>query len=685
MNANEQDVAIRLRVIDDEIANLRASVDEIRRFGAEGAREFKRVGDQARKTDADIAHMSSTISGPLNAAAGLIKAAIGGMTVRSFLMAGQAALNAADNINDMSKRLGISTESLSQYGHVAKLSGASIDSFAVSMKYSQRAIAEAVARAGGARTMLRGLGLDARQLAQMKPEAAFEAIGDAISKLPTPAARTAAAMKLFGRAGTEMIPVFADGAEAVRAAREQFDSFGGTLDKISAGKAAAVNDSIDNLKAALQALAREIAVGAGPTIESWASGLTAAASNDNMRRRAWGWFDTLGDDAKKRIVPNMVFGAGWDFDGQNANRIIAAYRAFVAESKEIDKQIEGLGIGGIMGIGANRMALPFESKSRAEIRLESLQRTAKSLGIAITELKVNTSGARITSDRSADDLRKAIQDYYESNSEAATSAARASALAPRAKALGITIKRISVSTTGAPIMVDKTPEELLREIEDYYRRLFAISKGTTLEIKGLNLKLAGDIASSGRRTLSGFAAGMREIEQRRKSFDVIKVGVVSLAQAIDGSLVNAIMDSKAKLLDIESIGKQVFATLVSGLLNLGLSYILPPGLAQAATGMVKGRALGGPAYGPTIVGEYGPEMVWLPKGSNVTPSNKTAAMLSGGGDNVTIDARTTVVFPRGSTVFLDSPVAKRRLAEMVTREAEQKVNRTYRSRRRSVA
>jgi hypothetical protein len=213
----------------------------------------------------------------------------GALTVASIVGMGKAFLDSADNINDMSQRLGLSTEALSQYQYVAKMSGTDFDTLTTAIKFSERAISEAVGGSKAAAGALADVGLSASDLAAMTPEAAFEAIGDAISKLPSAFDKTAAYMKLMGKSGLDMNPVFKDGAAGVRALREEADRLGLTLDQLSAEKAAKANDAIDRLTASLGAMGRAAAIAAGPGIETVASRITKdlelAASNSEVK--AW--------------------------------------------------------------------------------------------------------------------------------------------------------------------------------------------------------------------------------------------------------------------------------------------------------------------------------------------------------------------------------------------------------------
>ncbi len=271
---------------------------------------------------------------------------------------GRAALNTADNINDMSKRLGESTEYLSQMQYVAKMTGTDMGSLTKAIQMSQKAIGEAARGAGEGRVALAALGLDVRSLVMMKPGEAFEAIGDALAKLPDPASRVAVAMKLFGESGTAMIPVFENGSAGVKKLRDEADRLGLTLDKLSAEKAAAANDAMTTLNATFDRVWRNLATNVAPAITLIGNKLAESLGNEQKRRNAVAWFDSLDEAAKKAIVPNIVFGVGWDWDGKNTDRILQAYDKFARDLA--DRQAKLAAIGGNSVSTSKRMLMPWE-------------------------------------------------------------------------------------------------------------------------------------------------------------------------------------------------------------------------------------------------------------------------------------------------------------------------------------
>jgi phage-related protein len=153
------------------------------------------------------------------------------------------SIDAADDINDMSQRTGVAVETLSRFGQAAADSGSSIDGVAKGMGQLAKRITDPSSAASKA---LAGIGV-ATTDAQGKVrglDAVMLDISDRFDKMPDGAEKSALAMQLFGKSGTELIPMLNEG----RAALEQYQA------TISGDMAA----SADKFNDAINAIGREI-------------------------------------------------------------------------------------------------------------------------------------------------------------------------------------------------------------------------------------------------------------------------------------------------------------------------------------------------------------------------------------------------------------------------------------------
>jgi hypothetical protein len=119
------------------------------------------------------------------------------------------------------------------------------------------------------------LGLSMVDLQKMSPEQRFSAIADAIAKLPTAAERSAAAIRLFGKSGAELLPIFEEGAGALQKAREQAEAFGLALSGAQGKEVEKMNDAFTLAYAAIQGIVTQVIAYLSPAISGIVEEFTA--------------------------------------------------------------------------------------------------------------------------------------------------------------------------------------------------------------------------------------------------------------------------------------------------------------------------------------------------------------------------------------------------------------------------
>jgi len=176
------------------------------------------------------------------------------------------SINAGDKIQKLSLRLGASTEALSQYQYVASRSGVSFDNFTNSLERLQRNISEATAGTGKAHAALQALGLNAKNLIKLKPEAQYERIAEALSQISNQGDKVRLSYDLMGRSGTENLQMMAQGAQGIRELRTEADKLGLTLSQDAADSMAAANDAITKLGGSVRGLANTLVIQLAPAL-----------------------------------------------------------------------------------------------------------------------------------------------------------------------------------------------------------------------------------------------------------------------------------------------------------------------------------------------------------------------------------------------------------------------------------
>lgn len=211
----------------------------------------------ARRAERDVKRMESEIRRSLS---GLARTFTAGIGIGAFVASIRNLVNEADALRDFSQQVGISVETLSEYGAVAEKFGVQAESFNQALAKLNSNIAGAAAGNKKAEEGFRLLGLSAESApGKLKPlEQVLGEVADVIAKLPPGSALAQRALeKLTGVAG--LAPLFQEGAEAIEKERKAIEELGGTISGDFADKADDFNDSISDLTTGLKGIGRSIA------------------------------------------------------------------------------------------------------------------------------------------------------------------------------------------------------------------------------------------------------------------------------------------------------------------------------------------------------------------------------------------------------------------------------------------
>jgi hypothetical protein len=196
---------------------------------------------------------------------GAIGTAVSAPIVAGFGAAVAAFTSAGDELAKMSTRTGFSVESLSELKYAADQSGTSIGSIERATKKMQVGLLDAAKGTGALFESLGPLGLSLDELQKMSPEQQFLALSRAIASVEDPSQRAALAQKVFGKSGTDLLPMLADGAAGLDQLRQRAHDLGLTMDGDTANSAVVLGDNIEDLKKQFFQLAVNIgAAVAGP-------------------------------------------------------------------------------------------------------------------------------------------------------------------------------------------------------------------------------------------------------------------------------------------------------------------------------------------------------------------------------------------------------------------------------------
>jgi hypothetical protein len=198
-----------------------------------------------------------------------IKALGIGLIVKQLVDFASSTVSMADNLNKMSQRTGVSVEELSGLAHAAELSDVGVDGLEKSLKKLSVTMSDAAAGNKEARDNLASLGASATDAnGKMRPTSDVLAqIADRLSKAKDGAEKTALAVKVFGKSGSDMIPMLNQGSAGLKAMQEEAQRLGLVLSKDDAQAAEDLKDNFTRLTNAVQGLMLHFMSGLMPALE----------------------------------------------------------------------------------------------------------------------------------------------------------------------------------------------------------------------------------------------------------------------------------------------------------------------------------------------------------------------------------------------------------------------------------
>lgn len=189
-------------------------------------------------------------------------AAAGASVVAPLTAAAVASAEGGARLYDMARRTGMSVEALSRLGFAADMTGADLDTVEGAIRRMQKTVAGVADTMEGTTGELGHLGLTAAELKNLAPEKQFERIAAAIAAISDPTEQAAATMKVFGKAGTMILPLIQDFA----ALNAQADKLGFVKSAQSAADAKAYSESLNLVAKATKAIGGAIFGAIGPAL-----------------------------------------------------------------------------------------------------------------------------------------------------------------------------------------------------------------------------------------------------------------------------------------------------------------------------------------------------------------------------------------------------------------------------------
>lgn len=204
----------------------------------------------------------------LGATLGITSAAVG------LFVNGYA--DATGLIGDTAERTGISRERFQELGFAAKLTGSSTEALAGALQKMNINVGAATKGSKELQDMFAGLGIKLKNTdgSLKSTDQQFDMFVDRISKIKNPALQAQAAVKIFGKSATELLPLIRSGGTGIREMADEARRLGIVLSDDAVRDGEAFGDILDTLKAAVGGVGNIIGTALVPELSKMSTWLT---------------------------------------------------------------------------------------------------------------------------------------------------------------------------------------------------------------------------------------------------------------------------------------------------------------------------------------------------------------------------------------------------------------------------
>jgi hypothetical protein len=274
-----------------------------------------------------------------------------GVTVGAFAELVKGSIDAADNLRDMSQKTGVAVETLNGLGFAAGQAGGDLESVGAAAGKVNKSIAEA---AGGNKDMSEAyskLGISVRDASgNLKTaDVVIAEVADKFKGWADGPEKSAIALRIFGKAGADMIPLLNDGGDALRENIAYAKQYSGVTQEL-ADASDNFNDTMGKLTVQQKGFYNSIASAVLPVLQTVTEEMLGAAENSNK-------FSLAGEVVRTILETFVVVGS----------EVAFVFKGVGTEIGGITAQVAALAHGDIKGFNVISEAMKADAeKARKE-------------------------------------------------------------------------------------------------------------------------------------------------------------------------------------------------------------------------------------------------------------------------------------------------------------------------------
>lgn len=250
---------------------------QAKQFANELKGSFSALGEGVSRLGEAFGGLSPQVSGVFQGISSAIEPLIGSLGTAGGAVAGVGAALAAagigalaaaasfaetaDRLHELSQATGVSVEALSSLQPIAAADGISIEMLAGGMeKMSRAAVAAALAspKASNGFTEL-GVAVKNADGTIRSAQSIFDDLSTKFANMPDGPLKTAEAIKIFGRAGANLIPLLNEGGQKISEFREHAEKLNAVITGPTAEASAELKEQTELIKAAFTGVQNELA------------------------------------------------------------------------------------------------------------------------------------------------------------------------------------------------------------------------------------------------------------------------------------------------------------------------------------------------------------------------------------------------------------------------------------------
>lgn len=196
----------------------------------------------------------------------------------SVMYSANSFANAGDAIGKMAARTGIGVEALQELSFAAGQSGTDIETVEAATRKMSKVVTDSINGLKGPAEALRSIGIDPQQLAGQSVEDQFQAIADSLGQVDNATRKAALAQEIFGKSGTQLLPMLNGGRNGIAALRKEARELGFVMSAENVKAAEALTDAFGRFTAATTGFANLIGSLAAKPLTALTTGLSKVVS-----------------------------------------------------------------------------------------------------------------------------------------------------------------------------------------------------------------------------------------------------------------------------------------------------------------------------------------------------------------------------------------------------------------------